>query len=43
MVWINAGLAIQLDPIEQGMMDSGSWHWNYKIEASHIQLELVES
>ncbi|KAJ1417702.1 Nucleotide-diphospho-sugar transferase [Sesbania bispinosa] len=37
------GLAIQLDPIEQCMMDSGSWHWNYKIEGSHIQLELVES
>ncbi|XP_029129236.1 UTP--glucose-1-phosphate uridylyltransferase 3, chloroplastic isoform X2 [Cajanus cajan] len=37
------GLAIQLDPIEQDMMESGSWHWNYKIEGSHIQLELVES
>ncbi|XP_027337973.1 UTP--glucose-1-phosphate uridylyltransferase 3, chloroplastic [Abrus precatorius] len=39
----SAGLAIQLDPIEQDMMHSGSWHWNYKIEGSHIQLELVES
>ncbi|XP_061376575.1 UTP--glucose-1-phosphate uridylyltransferase 3, chloroplastic [Gastrolobium bilobum] len=37
------GLAIQLDPIEQGMLDSGSWHWNYKIEGCHIQLDLVES
>lgn len=37
------GLAIQLDPIEEGMMDSGSWHWDYKIEGSHIKLELVES
>ncbi|XP_073224587.1 UTP--glucose-1-phosphate uridylyltransferase 3, chloroplastic isoform X2 [Cicer arietinum] len=37
------GLAIQLDPIEQGMMDSGSWHWDYKIEGYHIKLELVES
>lgn len=37
------GLAIQLDPIEEGMMDSGSWHWDYKIEGSHIKLEFVES
>ncbi|CAK8566459.1 unnamed protein product [Lathyrus sativus] len=36
------GLAIQLNPIEQDMMDSGSWHWDYKIEGSHIKLELVE-
>lgn len=43
MVWIYSGLAIQLDPIEQSMMDGGSWHWNYKIEGSHIQLKLVES
>uniref|UniRef100_A0A0R0F6F4 UGP3-like C-terminal hexapeptide repeats domain-containing protein n=1 Tax=Glycine max TaxID=3847 RepID=A0A0R0F6F4_SOYBN len=37
------GLAIKLDPIDQDMMESGSWHWDYKIEGSHIQLELVES
>ncbi|CAL5203037.1 unnamed protein product [Lathyrus oleraceus] len=36
------GLAIQLNLIEQDMMDSGSWHWSYKIEGSHIKLELVE-
>ncbi|CAL0327916.1 unnamed protein product [Lupinus luteus] len=36
-------LAVQLDPIDQRTVDSGSWHWNYKIEDSHIQLELVES
>ncbi|PNY05051.1 UDP-sugar pyrophosphorylase-like protein [Trifolium pratense] len=30
----STGLAIQLDPIEQGMMESGSWHWDYKIEGS---------
>ncbi|KAH1160451.1 hypothetical protein AAZX31_11G235800 [Glycine max] len=39
----SSGLAIQLDPIDQDMMESGSWHWDYKIEGSHIQLELVES
>ncbi|MED6186045.1 UTP--glucose-1-phosphate uridylyltransferase 3, chloroplastic [Stylosanthes scabra] len=39
----NSGLAIQLDPIEESRMESGSWHWNYKIEGSHVRLELVES
>ncbi|KAH9767193.1 UTP--glucose-1-phosphate uridylyltransferase 3 [Citrus sinensis] len=38
----NSGLVVQLDPIEQNMMDTGSWHWNYKINGSHIVLELVE-
>ncbi|KAK4579560.1 hypothetical protein RGQ29_029292 [Quercus rubra] len=37
-----SGLSVQLDPIEQSMMDSGSWFWNYKIKGTHIQLELVE-
>ncbi|XP_028792758.1 UTP--glucose-1-phosphate uridylyltransferase 3, chloroplastic [Neltuma alba] len=37
------GLATQLDPIEESMMDSGSWHWDYKIVGTHIQLALVES
>jgi hypothetical protein len=40
---VNSGFAIQLDPIEQEMMESGSWHWDYKIEGSHIKLELAES
>lgn len=38
----NSGLVVQLDPIEQNMMDTGSWHWNYKINGSHIVLEMVE-
>lgn len=38
----NAGIAVKLDPIEQNMMDNGSWYWNYKIKGTHIQLELVE-
>ncbi|KAK9283782.1 hypothetical protein L1049_012034 [Liquidambar formosana] len=38
----NPGLAVQLDPIENKMMDSGSWFWNYKIKGTRIQLELVE-
>lgn len=36
------GLAVELDPIEQNMMDSGSWHWEYSIKGTHIQLEMVE-
>ncbi|KAJ7959622.1 UTP--glucose-1-phosphate uridylyltransferase 3 chloroplastic [Quillaja saponaria] len=36
------GLAVQLDPIEHNKMDSGSWNWNYKIEGTHIHLELVD-
>ncbi|WVZ07802.1 hypothetical protein V8G54_021148 [Vigna mungo] len=39
----NPGLAIQLDPIDKDMMERGSWHWNYRVEGSHIQLDLVES
>ena len=38
-----AGIAVKLDPIEQNMMDSGSWCWNYKIKGTHIHLEIVES
>uniref|UniRef100_A0A2N9IX15 UGP3-like C-terminal hexapeptide repeats domain-containing protein n=1 Tax=Fagus sylvatica TaxID=28930 RepID=A0A2N9IX15_FAGSY len=37
-----SGLSVQLDPIEQNMMDSGSWSWNYKIKGTHIQLEFVD-
>ncbi|KAK8473790.1 hypothetical protein PHAVU_001G244900 [Phaseolus vulgaris] len=37
------GLAIQLDPIDQDRMESGSWHWNYRVQGSHVQLDLVES
>ncbi|KAE9587726.1 putative UTP--glucose-1-phosphate uridylyltransferase [Lupinus albus] len=36
-------LEIQLDPIEERMVENGSWHWNYKIRDSHIHIELVES
>ncbi|KAJ0102982.1 hypothetical protein Patl1_06650 [Pistacia atlantica] len=39
----NSGLAIQLDPIKQDMMDSGSWYWNYKISGTDILLEMIES
>ncbi|CAN6587679.1 unnamed protein product [Malus baccata var. baccata] len=38
----DSGLAARLDPIEQNMMDSGSWFWEYRIKGTHIQLELVE-
>ncbi|XVE99805.1 hypothetical protein REPUB_Repub03eG0232900 [Reevesia pubescens] len=36
------GLAVQLDPIPQNLMDSGSWYWKYNINGNHILLELVE-
>ncbi|RVX03010.1 UTP--glucose-1-phosphate uridylyltransferase 3, chloroplastic [Vitis vinifera] len=38
----HSGLAVDLNPIEEKMMDSGSWFWNYKISGTHIHLELVE-
>ncbi|GAV90736.1 hypothetical protein CFOL_v3_34140 [Cephalotus follicularis] len=38
----HSDLAIQLDPIGHNIADRGSWHWNYKIEGSHIRLELLE-
>ncbi|KAG8644869.1 hypothetical protein MANES_10G010100v8 [Manihot esculenta] len=38
----NSGLEVQLNPIEPNMMDTGSWFWNYKINGTHILLELVE-
>uniref|UniRef100_A0A5B7BSI7 UGP3-like C-terminal hexapeptide repeats domain-containing protein n=1 Tax=Davidia involucrata TaxID=16924 RepID=A0A5B7BSI7_DAVIN len=38
----NSGLSVQLNPIEEKLMDSGSWFWNYKIKGTHIHLEMVE-
>lgn len=38
----DSGLVVRLDPIEQNMMDSGSWYWEYSIKGTHIQLEMVE-
>ncbi|CAA0831341.1 UDP-glucose pyrophosphorylase 3 [Striga hermonthica] len=37
----NSGLDVQLKPIEEGLMDSGTWFWNYKLRGTHIELELV--
>lgn len=39
---ITSGLDVQLNPIEENSMDTGSWFWNYKRNGTHIQLELVE-
>ncbi|XP_034906978.1 UTP--glucose-1-phosphate uridylyltransferase 3, chloroplastic isoform X2 [Populus alba] len=39
----DSGLQVQLNPLEQKIMDSGSWHWNYKIHGPHIRLGLVET
>ncbi|GLT92937.1 hypothetical protein SLE2022_107470 [Rubroshorea leprosula] len=38
----NPGLSVQLDPIEPNKMDRGSWYWDYKINGTHIELELKE-
>ncbi|GMH04189.1 hypothetical protein Nepgr_006028 [Nepenthes gracilis] len=38
----SSGLSVQLDPIGDSRMDSGSWYWNYKIDGAHIILELLE-
>lgn len=37
----DSGLAVELKPIENKLMESGSWFWNYKIMGNHVQLELV--
>ncbi|KAF4352766.1 hypothetical protein G4B88_010166 [Cannabis sativa] len=39
---ITTGMAVQLEPIDKNMVESGSWYWKYKIKGSHIELELVE-
>ncbi|XP_039143478.1 UTP--glucose-1-phosphate uridylyltransferase 3, chloroplastic-like isoform X2 [Dioscorea cayenensis subsp. rotundata] len=36
------GFVVKLEPIKEEMMDSGSWFWKYKLNGTHIQLELVE-
>ncbi|KAL7214746.1 hypothetical protein ACSBR1_027016 [Camellia fascicularis] len=38
----NSGFVEQLNLIEEKLMDLGSWFWSYKINGTHIQLELVE-
>ncbi|KAL3837765.1 hypothetical protein ACJIZ3_022356 [Penstemon smallii] len=37
-----SGLDVQLKPIEEKLMDSGTWFWKYKIRGTHMQLELTE-
>ncbi|KAB2598354.1 hypothetical protein D8674_001274 [Pyrus ussuriensis x Pyrus communis] len=38
----DSGFDSRLEPIEQNMMDGGSWHWEYRLRGAHIQLEVVE-
>lgn len=38
----HSGLAVELKPLENKLMESGSWFWNYKLIGKHVQLELVE-
>ncbi|CAN7095147.1 unnamed protein product [Brassica rapa subsp. narinosa] len=37
----DSGLSINLEAIEEEVMETGSWYWNYKLNGSHIQLEQV--
>ncbi|CAN0909794.1 UTP--glucose-1-phosphate uridylyltransferase 3, chloroplastic, partial [Linum grandiflorum] len=37
-----SGLKVELNPIEPNKIDSGSWYWNYKVQGTHILLDLVE-
>ncbi|CAH8360429.1 unnamed protein product [Eruca vesicaria subsp. sativa] len=36
------GLSINLEAIEEELMETGSWYWNYKLNGSHIHLEQVQ-
>ncbi|PKA60276.1 hypothetical protein AXF42_Ash008335 [Apostasia shenzhenica] len=38
----NAGFEVQLYPIKDEMMETGSWFWDYAINGSHIQLQKIE-
>lgn len=38
----NSGLAVECNPIEEHLMNCGSWCWNYNINGSYVQLELVD-
>lgn len=37
-----SGLISQLNPIEETLMDTGTWYWKYKIKDSSIELEKVD-
>ncbi|XP_042512379.1 UTP--glucose-1-phosphate uridylyltransferase 3, chloroplastic isoform X2 [Macadamia integrifolia] len=38
----NPGFSVKLDPIDKNMKDTGSWFWKYKLNGTHIQLEMVD-
>ncbi|KAG8390128.1 hypothetical protein BUALT_Bualt01G0051300 [Buddleja alternifolia] len=37
-----SGLNVQLKPIEEELIDSGTWFWNYNVNGTHIELELMD-
>ncbi|CAN1172931.1 UTP--glucose-1-phosphate uridylyltransferase 3, chloroplastic, partial [Linum perenne] len=37
-----SGLEVELNPIEPNKINSGSWYWNYKVQGTHILLDLVD-
>ncbi|KAI3908528.1 hypothetical protein MKX01_009330 [Papaver californicum] len=38
----NTGLSVMLETIQKEMTDRGSWFWKYKLNGSHLHLEMVE-
>lgn len=38
----NPGLSINLEPLKEEVVETGSWYWNYQVNGSHIHLEQVE-
>uniref|UniRef100_A0A1D1XVY6 UDP-sugar pyrophospharylase n=1 Tax=Anthurium amnicola TaxID=1678845 RepID=A0A1D1XVY6_9ARAE len=38
----DSGFQVNLHPIREEMMGSGSWFWKYSLDGTHIHLEMVE-
>ncbi|CAA6654719.1 unnamed protein product [Spirodela intermedia] len=39
----DSGFQVNMHPIGEELMDSGSWFWKYSLEGTHIRLEMVET
>ncbi|XP_010554677.1 PREDICTED: UTP--glucose-1-phosphate uridylyltransferase 3, chloroplastic [Tarenaya hassleriana] len=38
----NSGLNIDLEPIKQELMETGTWYWKYQLKGTHVQIEQAE-
>ncbi|KAL6841388.1 hypothetical protein ACP4OV_028906 [Aristida adscensionis] len=36
------GFNVQLDPISEEMMNSGTWYWKYTVDGVHVKLNMIE-